>query len=278
MRLEGDYWTPLRAALAASVAEGLTFPIDSVKTTLQLSRTVGGWDAKKHVVVDMIQRRGISGIYSGCSAAVLRHIPYTGCRIATFEMLRRHFFGSDPTIPQTLFMGFMAGGLGQCIAAPFDVVKIRMIADASKESHLRRYHGVFDAFNTIRLEEGIKGMYRGTSVAVQRAALVNLGELSTYSIVKKHLLSRSFSEEDARVHVISSLCSWFVSSFISTPADVVKSRMMNDSDKRFSSSLKCLLDCLQKEGLPGIFKGFFATWLRLGPWQMAFWLTYESIQ
>jgi len=192
-------------------------------------------------------------------------------------MLQR-YLGPDPSVAQTLLMGFTAGGLGQCIAAPFDVVKIRIIADTSKDRHLRRYHGLFDAFQTIRVEDGWKGMYRGTSVAVQRAALVNLGELSTYSIVKKHLVSHSWSMEDSRVHVISSMCSGFVSSFISTPADVVKSRMMNDSEKRYSSSLTCFLDCIQKEGLRGLFKGFLTTWLRLGPWQMAFWLTYESIQ
>lgn len=276
MRIEGDYWTPLRAASAACVAEGLTFPMDSIKTRLQLSHTVGGWEVKKRVIIDTVRRRGISGIYSGCSAAILRHIPYTGCRIATFEMLQQHI-GPEPSVIQTLLMGFIAGGLGQCIAAPFDVVKIRIIADASREHHLRRYHGVPDAVSKIWSEEGIRGLYRGTSVAVQRAALVNLGELSTYSIVKKYLVERSWPEEDSRVHVMSSLCSGLVSSLISTPADVVKSRMMNDSEKRYSSSFKCLSDCLQNEGLRGIFKGFLTTWLRLGPWQMAFWLTYETI-
>lgn len=278
MRFEGhqNHWTPLKAALAASVAEGLTFPLDSIKTRLQLSHTVGGWTVKKRAVVDIIQKRGVFGMYSGCSAAVLRHIPYTGCRIATFEMLKQQL-GGEPTTGQTLLMGFVAGGLGQCIASPFDLVKIRIIADASKAPNLRRYRGVTQAFYKIWREEGMQGMWKGTSVAVQRAALVNLGELSTYSIAKKEISSRLWSEQDSRVHIASSLCSGFVSSFISTPADVVKSRMMNDSRNIYKSSLECLIDCMKKEGLPGIYKGFLTTWLRLGPWQMMFWVTYEFL-
>lgn len=268
--------TPLKAAIAASVAEGLTFPMDSIKTRLQLSQSVGGWNIKKRVIVESIRRQGVSGIYSGCSVAVLRHIPYTGCRIATFEFLKGTV-GPEPSVVKTLLMGFVAGGLGQFVAAPFDVVKIRMVADAPKDKQFRRYHGIVDAFYKILSEEGLRGAWKGTSVAVQRAALVNLGELSTYSIVKKKLVSGSWSEGDSRVHLASSLCSGFVSSLISTPADVVKSRMMNDSEQRYSSSLRCFIDCIGREGFRGIYKGFLTTWLRLGPWQMMFWVTYENM-
>jgi len=39
------------------------------------------------------------------------------------------------------------------------------------------------AAQTIASKEGISGLWRGTLPAVQRAALVNLGELATYDEV-----------------------------------------------------------------------------------------------
>jgi hypothetical protein len=39
------------------------------------------------------------------------------------------------------------------------------------------------AIRTIVAEDGLRGLWRGTMPAVQRAALVNLGELATYDQV-----------------------------------------------------------------------------------------------
>ena len=43
----------------------------------------------------------------------------------------------------------------------------------------RSYTGLFDAFTKIKAAEGMGGFYMGCTPAIQRAALVNLGELTT---------------------------------------------------------------------------------------------------
>lgn len=269
-----------KAAFAASVAEALTFPMDLIKTRLQLETSVQkGWRGKVESVAQVVRERGyIRGLYSGASAAILRHAPYTATRIATFEGLRERL-GHEPRILETLAMGFSAGAIGQFVSTPFDVVKIRLISDASKAPHLQRYQGVWDAFVKIYAEKGVLGMWKGSSIAVQRAALVNLGELSTYDVVKRKLMqTTSLAGDDSRTHIVSSLLSGFCSSFISTPADVVKTRMMNDTSRSYSSSIQCLKECVSSEGIRGIYKGFLTTWARLGPWQLTFWVVYERLK
>jgi solute carrier family 25 uncoupling protein 27 len=43
-----------------------------------------------------------------------------------------------------------------------------------------------------------------------------------------------------------------------------------------------MVDCLRKsvaaEGWPVLWRGFFPTWARLGPWQLTFWLVYERMR
>ena len=269
-----------KAAFAASVAEALTFPMDLVKTRFQLETSAQrGWRGKVESVAQVVRERGyIRGFYSGSPAAILRHVPYTATRIATFEGLRERL-GHEPRLLETLAIGFSAGAIGQFVSTPFDVVKIRLISDASKAPHLQRYHGVWDAFVKIYSEKGVLGMWKGSSIAVQRAALVNLGELSTYDVVKRKLIqTTSLTEDDSRTHILSSLSSGFCSSFISTPADVLKTRMMNDTSRSYSSSIQCLKDCVSSEGIRGLYKGFFPTWARLGPWQLTFWVVYERLK
>ena len=51
-----------------------------------------------------------------------------------------------------------------------------------------RYTGLFDAFTKIKAAEGMGGFYAGCWPAIQRAALVNLGELTTYDTAKKSIV------------------------------------------------------------------------------------------
>lgn len=121
-------------------------------------------------------------------------------------------------------------------------------------------------------EEGLKGLYRGVVINVQRAALVNLGELSTYDQAKTSILEHSGLRDGVAVHTLSACCSGLVASVCATPADVVKSRVMAG---QASGVLSCVQKTVSEEGLWALWKGFFPNWARLGPWQLVFWITYE---
>lgn len=246
-----------KAAISASIAEFATFPIDAFKTQLQLGQSRNGG------------RLDLRRLYRGSSAAIARHIPYTSIRITLFRALQD---GLGTSFSATMTSGLVAGATGQLVAAPLDLIKIRMIADA-KSSH-PRYRSLADAAIKITSQEKVMGLWHGSGVAVQRAALVNLGELSTYSVVKKTLLDRGH-EDTLSTHIASSLCSGAVSTLISNPADVVKSRMMNSPAS--TSSIRVLRDVYFEQGWRGLYRGSLATWTRLGPWQLIFWNVFERI-
>ena len=83
------------------------------------------------------------------------------------------------------------------------------------------------AFSAIAAQQGLAGLWRGSLPAVQRAALVNLGELTTYDAAKRAVLSSGLTGGDNLwAHALSSVASGFCASVVSTPADVVKTRLM----------------------------------------------------
>ena len=75
-----------------------------------------------------------------------------------------------------------------------------------------------------------------------------------------------------------------VSATMGTPADVVKARMMNqptDAQGRgllYKNSIECFLTTLKKEGFFGLYKGFVPCWLRMAPWSLTFWISFEKIR
>jgi solute carrier family 25 uncoupling protein 27 len=67
---------------------------------------------------------------------------------------------------------------------------------------------------------------------------------------------------------------------LSCPADVVKTRMMNQAAgvAVYRNSLDCLTKTVKAEGAMALWKGFFPTWTRLGPWQFVVWVSYEQFR
>jgi len=120
-------------------------------------------------------------------------------------------------------------------------------------------------------KDGITGFYQGVKPNVLRAMAVNLGELTAYDMSKKWLLN--YMDDRWYCHTIASIHSGFWAAFCSTPADVLKSRLMASGSNMSMTS--CLVDIVKKEGFVAMWKGFFPNWIRLGPWQLIFWVTYE---
>jgi solute carrier family 25 uncoupling protein 27 len=133
-------------AVAASVAEAATYPIDAIKTQLQL-QGAGQQHHKQppaaagalRLARRVLATQGAAGLYAGLPPAALRHCIYTTSRITIYEHLRSasssrasgasggsSSAGSSrpaPGLGAKLGMGLTAGAMGQLIAVPADLIK-----------------------------------------------------------------------------------------------------------------------------------------------------------
>ncbi|CAH8824537.1 unnamed protein product [Trichobilharzia szidati] len=205
--------------------------------------------------------------------------------------------------------GVIAGSIAQFLASPIDLIKVRLQTERRwlSEIHVSGDKSVNPSAiptNQQRLsfirttrqlisEGGILGLWRGGLPNVQRAALVNMGELTTYDTAKRWFAVRFRLEDGPFLHFCASLTSGFVSAVLGTPADMIKTRIMNQRLSSPSSSpspsnnhsgllYKGVIDCFCKvvknEGFLALYKGFFLIWARMAPWSLTFWLTYEKIR
>jgi solute carrier family 25 uncoupling protein 27 len=46
----------------------------------------------------------------------------------------------------------------------------------------------------------------------------------------------------------------------------------------YKSSVDCLMKTIQNEGLFALYKGFLPVWIRMAPWSLTFWLSFEQIR
>jgi len=81
----------LVTSFSAMVAETTTFPVDLIKTRLQLhgeSLSSSSPASAFRVGLGIVREQGVVGLYSGLSPAIIRHLFYTPIRIVGYEHLR----------------------------------------------------------------------------------------------------------------------------------------------------------------------------------------------
>ncbi|KAM7118689.1 LOW QUALITY PROTEIN: mitochondrial uncoupling protein 4 [Ciconia maguari] len=289
------------SACAAAVAELVTFPLDLTKTDCSPSEAAvhrNGAAASQAVpyrgmlrtAAGIVQEEGLRKLWQGATPAVYRHIVTLVFGWLRYEHLRDSVLGrsEDESFPfwKAVVGGMSAGAIGQFFASPTDLVKVQMQMEGKRklEGKPLRFRGVHHAFMKILSEGGIRGLWAGWVPNVQRAALVNMGDLTTYDSVKHFLLLNTPLVDNSVTHSIASCCSGLVAAVLGTPADVVKTRIMNQPrDKQgrgllYKSSMDCLIQTVQAEGFMSLYKGFIPTWMRMAPWSLVFWLTYEQIR
>ena len=111
-----------------------------------------------------------------------------------------------------------------------------------------------------------------------RARSVNLGELASYDMAKRIVLSYR-NKEDQITFSCASFISGFFSALLSTPFDNAKSRIMSVNNAGnnliYRGTIDCMIKSIKVNGIKSLYIGFFPNWLRLAPWQFIFWNSYE---
>lgn len=186
--------------------------------------------------------------------------------------------GATP-LPSKFAAGLITGAVGSAIGNPTDIVKVRMQAESGRlgaegaiETGLfagRRptYAHTADAFVSIARTEGIVGgLFKGVYPSMLRAALITSGQMASYDHSKQFLRRAGLGERESVL--ASSFVAGVVAASLSAPADLVKSRYMNDRASEvplYRSGLHCAMRTVQVEGLFALWKGWTPSYLRLGP-------------
>ncbi|XP_025026513.1 brain mitochondrial carrier protein 1 isoform X5 [Python bivittatus] len=233
-----------------------------------------------HALFRISREEGILALYSGIAPALLRQASYGTIKIGIYQSLKRLFVNrlEDETLLINVICGVISGVISSALANPTDVLKIRMQAQGSLFQG-----GMIGSFIDIYQQEGTRGLWRGVVPTAQRAAIVVGVELPVYDITKKHLILSGLMGDTILTHFISSFTCGLAGAVASNPVDVVRTRMMNQraivgSVDLYRGTLDGLVKTWKSEGFFALYKGFWPNWLRLGPWNIIFFITYEQLK
>ncbi|KAJ1643472.1 hypothetical protein J3B02_002884 [Coemansia erecta] len=252
---------------AACAANFFTHPLDLLKVRLQTVK--GANKSASHVIRNIYVHEGPLGFYNGISAAVLRQMTYSMARFATYDIMKKQLANEDGSLPfyRTAIAGIVAGAVAGVCGTPADIVLVRLQNDGSLPADQRRnYKNAFDGLFRIAKDDGIRGLFKGTVPNVSRAMLMTGTQLSSYDGFKELLLSTPHFDEGMPLHFSASFLAGFVATTITSPFDVVKTRIMNAGPgSAYKNLLQAMVVIAKEEGVLALYKGWTPAFVRMAP-------------
>lgn len=293
------------AASTAMAATSVVFnPLDVMKTKIQTQckiAMVGGGSTRlyknvRHCGRTLLAEQGfVRGLWlPGLTASVARDVINGGIRMGLYPT----FVGGIhdlccsvgltlPSFGVKLLAGWCTGIVGAIAGNPTDLIKVRLQAESGciaggvyttglYKGSAPSYQGASHAFTCILKSEGIRGLLRGCSANIARAALVTSGQMASYDETKTCLaklsstLGLSFLGNEVVKVPIASAMSGVVAASMAAPADLVRSRVMNDcragkGEQLYSGAVDCVVKTIRSEGPLALWRGWVPAYMRLGP-------------
>ncbi|KAL4734844.1 mitochondrial thiamine pyrophosphate carrier 1 [Aspergillus similis] len=191
----------ISGALGGGVATAATYPLDLLRTRFAAqgsgdNRVYGSLFASLR---DIARAEGTVGFFRGCSAAVGQIVPYMGLFFATYETLRPVMAAAPELSPVPLppgsgdaAAGIFASVLAKTGVFPLDLVRKRLqVQGPTRALYVHRnipeYRGVFNTMGLIFRTQGLRGLYRGLTVSLVKAAPASAVTMWTYERTLKLL-------------------------------------------------------------------------------------------
>ncbi|KAK4352551.1 hypothetical protein RND71_028069 [Anisodus tanguticus] len=154
---------PTAGAMGNIVSSAIMVPKELITQRMQAGAKGRSWQ----VLMRILEKDGILGLYAGYSATLLRNLPAGVLSYSSFEYLKAAVLSNvkkerlEPF--QSVCCGALAGGISASLTTPLDVVKTRLMTQVHSD-------GISTIVKQILKEEGWVGFTRGMGPRVLHSA------------------------------------------------------------------------------------------------------------
>lgn len=181
-------------ATAGGVATAATYPLDLLRTRFAAQGPERIYRSLLGSITDIARQEGPAGFFRGWSAAVAQIIPYMGLFFTSYEALRPTMaqWDSLPFGTGDAAAGVVASVLAKTGVFPLDLVRKRLqVQGPTRTRYVHRnipeYNGVVRTIALILRTQGVRGLYRGLTISLFKAAPASAVTMWTYERVLKLL-------------------------------------------------------------------------------------------
>lgn len=256
---------PLGKIVASKVIDGglagvtgvtATFPMDLAKTRLQNQVIKPGetplYRNLFHAVKVVGAREGIAGLYSGYSVNVGFIVFEKAIKLVANDMFRLALADKETGIvdlKSSIIAGSSAGAAQTIVTTPMELLKIKGQEAGSRGEKFN----AIKAMQQIAAKEGMVGFYRGWCSTLVRDVPFSFLYFPLYAHL--HFLDSFGGGDSFKGNLAAGMISGAVAGGLSTPTDVIKTRLQNQPPGEAKMSWMECFGKVSKEGPSAFFKG-----------------------
>uniref|UniRef100_A0A7S0EHR4 Mitochondrial carrier protein n=1 Tax=Hanusia phi TaxID=3032 RepID=A0A7S0EHR4_9CRYP len=269
-------------AIGRCVAVSIMFPVDTIKTRLQLH---GAQCCTPTQWSEAIKKP----LFRGLSSSLIGQVPNGMLVYGSYEVYKRELSERFPSLSATqvrLMAALLGDVTGSIWLAPFERTKQRVQAGL--------YSGMRQGFKSTVADKGIFGLYTGYKAQVLRDMSFHAIQLPLYEAIKDLWLRRGSWSHSSQLGSglqvpARKLQPWesmtvgaiagATSGALTTPIDVLKTRLMASSSMSASvgSMRQVLVQVLMTEGLLGLTAGLPQRAAYIACGSAIFWTVFEQV-
>ena len=186
--LPGSAVSFISGAAAGACATTVTYPLDLLRTRFAAQGTERVYTSIAASIRHIAQHEGPTGFFRGLGAGVSQIVPYMGLFFASYEGLKPITANSPLALPfggSDAAAGVIASVLSKTAVYPLDTTRKRLQVQGPMRSkyvhgNIPMYSGVISTLVNIGKREGMRGMYRGLTVSLLKAAPASAVTMWTY--------------------------------------------------------------------------------------------------
>ncbi|KAJ6503253.1 mitochondrial carrier domain-containing protein [Mycena vitilis] len=275
----------VQGGIAGGIGATIVYPIDMGSLQNQRSTVVGQLLYKNSLdcAKKILRNEGFLGFYRGLGPQLIGVAPEKAIKLTVNDIIRGR--ATDPETGRIklgweLVAGGTAGGCQVVFTNPLEIVKIRL--QVQGEAAKAEGFAPKGAVHIIR-QLGVLGLYKGASACLLRDIPFSAIYFPTYGHLKKDLFHEGYNgKELSFVELLASAgIAGMPAAYLTTPADVVKTRLQVEARKgesNYTGLRDAFVRIYREEGFRALFKGGPARIVRSSP-QFAFTLmSYEMFK
>ncbi len=262
------------------------YPVESVKTIIQLRSEAGGRPTTIGIFKERIKAEGFGSLYRGLPAAVIRQFFFASIRVGLFfnaaDYIKSTKKRNTLTLLESTVSSLGAAAVGITAVMPFDVIFVRFQAESSLPAEQKRgYTGLGNALSRIIKEEGVATLWRGLLPAIARSMALNFGMLVPYDKCKG--LLAPYLGWTRTNFLASAAIAGFGAAVCCLPLDNAKVKLQKmtagpDGKMPYKGLADCFGKCIRKEGILRLWSGFVPFYLFVAPHSMIVLLLSDTIR
>jgi solute carrier family 25 thiamine pyrophosphate transporter 19 len=183
-------------AIAGAFATTATYPLDLLRTRFAATGSQKIYPSLSAAVRTISATEGLPGFFRGCPAAIIQIVPYMGLFFGFYEALRAPLAEALP-LPLHFsdgVAGVLASGVAKTGVFPLDLIRKRLqVQGPMRERFVHAQtssvavKGVWETGVGVVKREGVRGLYRGLTVGLAKAAPASAVTMWTYERVLRGL-------------------------------------------------------------------------------------------